>query len=208
MSSASYLSISKVTRAQVIRIFIAIKKRAFCVVAAATAAEPWRRTTASGWLWLVLAAVGPLSSSAWASGVQSGVVTRVVDGDTVWVAVAGGGKPIKVRIEGIDAPEICQPGGTSSQQALRRRLLGSQVSLSMRLQDDYGRTLATIHQQGEDVGRWMVSSGHAWSYRYRGRARLYAEEEARARAARRGLFGQSDPEDPRSFRKRHGSCYP
>ena len=194
---------SKVTQAQVIRTSIAITKVAY----SASGATIWRNP-ASALLWLVLAAVGTSSSSAWASGVQSGVVTRVVDGDTVWVAVAGGGKPIKVRIEGIDAPEICQPGGASSQDALRRRLLGSQVSLSLHFQDDYGRMLATIHQQGEDVGRWMVSSGHAWSYRYRGRARLYAEEEARARAARRGLFGQSDPEDPRSFRKRHGSCYP
>lgn len=203
MSDSSCFSMSKVTLAQVIQAFTAIKQIAYC----AAGATLWRNP-ASALLWLVLAAVGTWASSAWASGVQSGVVTRVVDGDTVWVAVAGGGKPLKVRIEGIDAPEICQPGGASSQEALRRRLLGSQVSLSLHFQDDYGRMLATIYQQGEDVGRWMVSSGQAWSYRYRGRARLYAEEEARARADRRGLFSQSDPEDPSRFRKRHGSCYP
>lgn len=203
MSDSPCFSMSKVTQAHVIRAFIAIKNRAYC----ATGATLWR-TTGSALLWLVLAAVGTSSSSAWASGVQSGVVTRVVDGDTVWVTVAGGDKPIKVRIEGIDAPEICQPGGASSQDALRRRLLGSQVSLSLHFQDDYGRVLATIHQQGEDVGRWMVSSGQAWSYRYRGRARLYAEEEARARADRRGLFSKGEPEEPSRFRKRHGSCYP
>ena len=203
MSYSSCYLMSKVTQAKVIRTFIAIKKIAYC----GTGATLWR-STGSALLWLVLAAVGTWSSSAWAAGVRSGVVTRVVDGDTVWVAVAGGGKPMKVRIEGIDAPEICQPGGASSQDALRRRLLGSQVSLSLHFQDDYGRMLATIHQQGEDVGRWMVSSGQAWSYRYRGRAGLYSEEEARARANRRGLFSQSDPEDPRRFRKRHGSCYP
>ena len=203
MSDSSCFSMSKVTQAHVIRTFIAIND-----IAHSTAGSTLWRTTASALLWLVLAAVGTSSSLAWASGVQSGVVTRVVDGDTVWVAVAGGGKPIKVRIEGIDAPEICQPGGASSQDALRRRLLGSQVSLSLHFQDDYGRVLATIHQQGEDVGRWMVSSGQAWSYRYRGRARLYAEEEARARADRRGLFSKSEPEEPSRFRKRHGSCYP
>ena len=203
MSDSSFFSMSKVTQTQVILTLIAIKKVAYC----AAGATLWRNP-ASALLWLVLAAVGTWSSSAWASGVQSGVVTRVVDGDSVWVAVAGGGKPIMVRIEGIDAPEICQPGGASSQDALRRRLLGSPVSLSLHFQDDYGRMLATIHQQGEDVGRWMVSSGQAWSYRYRGRAGLYSEEEARARANRRGLFSQSDPEDPRRFRKRHGSCYP
>ncbi|TAG32943.1 MAG: thermonuclease family protein [Polaromonas sp.] len=147
---------------------------------------------------------------------RSGVVTRVIDGDTVWVKPttrspgAKAGEILKVRIVGIDAPEICQPGGPQALAALRGHVLGQTVTLTSppsRSQDDYGRVLATIDKQGEDVGRWMVQRGQAWSYSYRRNPGPYAAEQAQARAAGVGLFAQRSPENPRNFRKRHGSCY-
>ena len=111
---------------------------------------------------------------------------------------------------GIDAPEICQAGGRASREALVRRLLGQSVILSTatsRIHDDYGRLLAKIDLRGEDVGRWMVVNGHAWSYTYRRNLGPYAAEQSQAEAGRRGFFGDSAAENPRSFRKRHGSCY-
>ena len=121
---------------------------------------------------------------------RSGVVTRVVDGDTVWVKVAtgatsakgaSGGETLKVRIVGIDAPEICQLGGPESREALRGHVLGQVVTLtspSSHSHDDYGRVLATLDKQGEDVGRWMVRRGQAWSYSYRRHPGPYAVEQA------------------------------
>jgi micrococcal nuclease len=53
----------------------------------------------------------------------------------------------------------------------------------------------------------MVSAGQAWSYRWRRDLGPYAAEEAVARQSRLGLFAVSQPELPRDFRKRHGSCY-
>ena len=50
---------------------------------------------------------------------QSGVVVRVVDGDTLWVKTGASQPPLKVRIQGIDAPEICQPGGADVSKQLR-----------------------------------------------------------------------------------------
>ena len=147
----------------------------------------------------------------------SGVVTRVVDGDTVWVKAATPAKGVKVgdilkvRIVGIDAPEICQPGGRQALAALRSHVLGQTVTLSSpssRRIDDYGRVLATLDKQGDDVGRWMVQRGQAWSYGYRQKSGPYAAEQTQAQAGRVGLFAQSAAENPRSFRKRHGSCYP
>ena len=142
--------------------------------------------------------------------VVSGVVTRVVDGDTLWVKTATAAKPVKVRILGIDAPEICQAGGRASREALVRRLLGQSVTLSTTtsgIHDDYGRLLAKINLQGEDVGHWMVVNGHAWSYTYRRNLGPYAAEQSQAEAGRRGFFGDSAAVNPRVFRKRHGSCY-
>ena len=152
--------------------------------------------------------------------VRPGVVTRVVDGDTVWVNVApgvnsaisaSGSETVKVRIVGIDAPEICQPGGPESREALRGHVLGQAVTLtsaSSRSHDDYGRLLAKVDKQGEDVGRWMVRRGQAWSYSYRRNPGPYTAEQAQAQAAGAGLFARGGAENPRDFRKRHGSCHP
>jgi len=140
----------------------------------------------------------------------SGVVTYVVDGDTIRVRPPGGGKPISVRISGIDAPEICQAGGPASRDALMRKVLGQRVGVHGRQHDDYGRLLAKITFKGEDTGRWMVAQGLAWSYRYRASAGPYAAQQRRARATGIGVFSPSQGAPavyPAQFRKRHGSCY-
>ena len=166
---------------------------------------------------VVLAISGYPEPAAARAQVRSGVVTRVLDGDTVWVKPtarpqgAKAGEILKVRIVGIDAPEICQPGGPEALAALRGHVLGQTVTLtspSSHSQDDYGRVLAIIDKQGQDVGRWMVQHGQAWSYSYRSNAGPYAAEQAQARAVGVGLFAKRSAENPRNFRKRHGSCYP
>lgn len=139
-----------------------------------------------------------------------GVVSRVIDGDTVWLAQSGKGTPVKVRINGIDAPEICQAGGVAARDALAGKVLGKSVQIAVpksRSRDDYGRVLGALEINGEDIGRWMVQSGQAWSYSYRGRPGAYASEQLLARQAGRGIFGALRVEEPRSFRQRNGSCY-
>lgn len=167
---------------------------------------------------LVLVFAGVPGLAAARALVRSGVVTRVVDGDTVWVKVAtgatnakggSGGETLKVRLLGIDAPEICQSGGPEARQVLRDHVLGHTVTLtspSSRSHDDYGRVLATLDKQGDDVGRWMVRRGQAWSYTYRRNPGPYAAEQAQAQAAGAGLFAQAGAENPRRFRQWHGSC--
>lgn len=133
-------------------------------------------------------------------------VIRVFDGDTVWVQPLAGGRYRKLRLDGLDAPEICQGGGTESRDALARRVLRQRVSVTERRRDDYGRGLARLEHGGEDVGGWMVAQGQAWSYRWRRNLGPYQAQETLARAQRRGLFAQADAEIPRTFRQRHGPC--
>lgn len=145
------------------------------------------------------------SKAAW-----PGVVTYVVDGDTVGVRRLGGGKPVRIRIDGIDAPEICQAGGAESRDALKRRVLGKRVAVHGRSHDEYGRLLARITLNNQDQGKWMVSQGFAWSYRYRNSASPYVLQQHRAKAAGLGLFSRTQatlPVYPREFRKQHGSCH-
>jgi micrococcal nuclease len=142
-------------------------------------------------------------------------VTRVVDGDTVWLQASAEpgttanrkkAKPFKLRLQGIDAPESCQAWGAQATAALTARVLHQRVQVQTRSKDAYDRTLGNIRLQGEDVSAWMVSQGHAWSYRYRRSNGPYAEQELVAKNAKRGLFADAAAQEPRWFRKAHGFC--
>ena len=138
--------------------------------------------------------------------VYSARVSRVFDGDTLWVKPLDGGKYRKLRLEGIDAPEICQSGGEASRDVLARRVLNQVVEVRVRAQDDYGRGVARIEHQGDDVAAWLVANGQAWSYRWRRSLGPFAEEETVARKTRQGVFKDAAAELPRDFRNRHGPC--
>lgn len=158
--------------------------------------------------WLVL--LLGLALSPWTQATTTswaGTVTHVSDGDTLWVRPQRGGAPRAVRLDGIDAPELCQAYGETARAALVGRVLGQTVQVRVRRHDDYGRALARLSLRGQDVGGWLVSQGHAWSYRYRGQSGPYARQESQARARRLGLFRQARAELPREFRRRHGSCH-
>ena len=134
-------------------------------------------------------------------------VTHVTDGDTLWVRPAAGGRPVKLRLDGIDAPEICQAHGPAARRALAQRLQGRQFAIDTRRRDDYGRLVATVYLEGEDVAGWMVGQGHAWSYRFRRDDGPYRTQQLRAQAAARGLFADPAALEPRLFRRRHGTCH-
>jgi micrococcal nuclease len=153
---------------------------------------------------IALACIAPLFAHA--ASFQA-MVSHVTDGDTVWVRPADGGPPQHVRIEGIDAPEICQPFGNESRDALSAFVLRKSVTVITRGSDDYSRTVARLRVGKEDVGAWMVSHGYAWSYRFRRDPGPYAHEEKRARRTRAGLWSIAAAELPRDFRMRHGSCH-
>ena len=148
-----------------------------------------------------------IASNAHATRLFAGKVSYVTDGDTLWVQPDAGGPPRKLRIDGIDAPEICQTGGEASRAMLVQRALHQHVLVTVRRRDIYGRGLARIRLDGNDLGAQMVGAGQAWSYRWRRNLGPYAVEEAVARQSRQGLFAVGQPELPRDFRKRHGSCY-
>ncbi len=135
------------------------------------------------------------------------LVTHVGDGDTLYVQWAQEpGRQRAVRLVGIDAPEICQDGGAAAREALQARVLGQPVQLLQRGTDDYGRELAVVTWRGQDLGRWLVEQGLAWSSAVGTQPSPYAMEQSQARDQKRGLFAQSSPEPPWRFRRRHGSC--
>jgi endonuclease YncB( thermonuclease family) len=158
-----------------------------------------------GLMLLVLALSAPsqpqVAATSW-----TGVVTHVVDGDTVHVRPVEGGAVHKIRLVGMDAPEICQAGGEIARKALNERIHQRVVTVSAQGVDIYGRDLAVIYLSREDVGQWMVQRGHAWSSHYRQETGSYAQEEANAKFLGRGLFAEMPAEHPRDFRRRYGHC--
>lgn len=135
-------------------------------------------------------------------------ISEVVDGDTVHLQPLGGRQEIKARLLGIDAPEICQAFGHEAHEALARRLNNMLVTVESDRQDDYGRALARIYLNGEDMGSWMVKQGLAWSYGAGRSKGPYRQDEQEAKAARRGLFAEADPMKPAQFRRKYKTCYP
>lgn len=166
-------------------------------------AKPVPRVLWTFWpLLLVLGCAPALAESK----VYEARVTRVSDGDTLWVQPLPDGRFRKLRLDGIDAPEICQPGGVASRDALAARVLRQVVTVHERRRDDYGRALVKLQHAGDDVAAVMVRQGQAWSYRWRHSDGPYAREEALARTQRQGLFAAGEAEHPRDFRRRHGPC--
>ena len=158
------------------------------------------------WVVFVAAMAATLSAAAAEAEVYLARVTYVTDGDTLWVQPEDGSATRKLRLQGLDAPEICQAGGDAARSALRALVLEKRVQVRVRYHDDYGRGLAQIQLGSQDVAATLVRTGHAWSYRWRSKPGPYAAEEAHARQARLGLFATAQPESPRAFRKRHGPC--
>lgn len=147
-------------------------------------------------------------------------VLRVVDGDTLWVMPqhevqvrrAGGALErsgrIKLRIEGIDAPEICQAHGRTAQRFLERWVLQQTVQVHVQGSDRYRRLLVQVQaQDGQDIGAVMVREGHAWSYRTGWTRGIYAAEERAAMREEAGLFADPKARYPRDFRAVHGPCH-
>ncbi|MDO5624904.1 MAG: thermonuclease family protein [Pseudomonadota bacterium] len=171
--------------------------------------------TATAWLSrcvaLAVLALASASAGAQASANQApwlARVSHVVDGDSIWVRPEGGGARTRVRLRGIDAPELCQPHGREARDALRGLTQGRVVRVTVHARDRWGRAIADVEVPGHtpDIAARMVAAGWAWSEGHGWRRGTYWQEQAEAQRAGRGLFASPAPETPADFRRRHGPC--
>jgi micrococcal nuclease len=124
-------------------------------------------------------------------------VTKVTDGDTVHVEV--GGRDERVRLIGIDAPEVPWYGGPDecfgSEAGLyaRGRLDGRSVRLEYdrERRDRFGRLLAYVYLGEELFNLTLVRLGYARSLPVPPNVTMsgrFAQAEREARASSRGLW--------------------
>ena len=143
-----------------------------------------------------------------ASEVWTGWVSWVMDGDTVLLVRDGQHEPVKLRIEGIDAPEICQLGGAEARDAMIRLALRKPVQVLDHGHDVYGRQIGRLSMDGVDLGAEMVRSGMAWAYRFRAGKGPYADLQRQAQTQKIGMFAADEVAmSPSVFRKFHGTCH-
>lgn len=131
-------------------------------------------------------------------------VVGVTDGDTL--TVLSEGRPVKVRLANIDAPEKKQPFGARSKQSLSDLCFGREATLDSDKKDRYGRTVAVVRCGDVNANRAQVSRGMAWVYTQYNHDPSLPAVEARARASRAGLWAERSPQEPWLFRKERKSA--
>ncbi|OAP42795.1 exopolysaccharide biosynthesis protein [Sinorhizobium glycinis] len=160
-----------------------------------------------GWMFLMVLSLGAYVASSLPPP------EKTVTGELRGSAVASDGDSLRlngrrVRIEGIDAPEIgqtCQREGAGwdcgaeARRRLEDLIDGTTIRCRLHGRDRYGRELGLCEAGGRDIGREMVLSGYAVSYG------LYREEEERARERRAGVWA-GDFVRPQEWRRSEGGA--
>lgn len=146
------------------------------------------------------------------------LVVGVSDGDTITARCGepGAFEQVKVRLNGIDAPEKKQPFGERAKQAMSSLVYMKDVELDCFKTDRYGRSVCKVMVAPAsapdgpltlDAGLVMVTLGMAWWYRAYSREQTpqergqyeFAENEAKAK--RVGLWRDAGPVAPWDWRK-------
>ncbi|RNI25655.1 thermonuclease family protein [Rufibacter latericius] len=127
-------------------------------------------------------------------------VIGIKDGDTV--ELLKDGKPLTVRLQGVDCPEKNQDFGTRARQFTSDLVFGKYVELVVENVDRYGRTVGEIIlPDGRNLNQELVKNGFAWHYTAYSKDQELARLEAEARAEKRGLWEGPSPQAPWEFRQ-------
>jgi endonuclease YncB( thermonuclease family) len=127
-----------------------------------------------------------------------GKVIGVKDGDTIEVLIDG--KPMKIRLFGIDCPEKKQAYGTKAKDFTASLSFGKTVSIQSKGTDKYRRMLGFVFlPDGRNLNHELVKAGYAWRYKYN-KNNLLLMLEAQARNKRLGLWADAKPIPPWEFR--------
>jgi endonuclease YncB( thermonuclease family) len=146
-----------------------------------------------------------LGSGAFAE-VLLGTVIAVHDGDTITLQNESGQK--KIRLAGIDAPELNQPFGVESRIALREAVLDKAVLVETSKSDKFGRVVGKVTVDGQDINLKQLQLGMAWVYREylkelsKEDKVLYLEAEVQSKTSDAGLWKDESPIEPWTSRRK------
>lgn len=136
----------------------------------------------------------------------TGKVSKVIDGDTIeLLAKTSKENPynhitkLKIRLYGIDAPELKQAYGKEAKEFLSALVLKQEISLIIENKDKYDRFVGTLFLKGQDINKEMVKNGYA--HAYESFSKKYLAEQADAKMFKLGLWQDEKAVKPSEFRK-------
>ena len=130
-------------------------------------------------------------------------VIRIIDGDTI-VVVTKSGK-MRVRLAGIDAPEVGQPGGLASKFVLATAIAGKPIVVIPRAKDKHDRVVADIlSRKMVWLNPVIVCGGWAWASRIEVNFDILDCERV-AKANRLGIWAQGLRQTPPWKWRKEGS---
>ncbi|WP_270971139.1 thermonuclease family protein [Campylobacter upsaliensis] len=137
----------------------------------------------------------------------TGKVSKVIDGDTIeLLAKTSKENPynhiakLKIRLYGIDAPELKQAYGKEAKEYLSALVLKQEVSLIIENKDKYDRFVGTLFLKGQDINKEMVKNGYA--HAYESFSKKYLAEQADAKMFKLGLWQDERVMSPSEFRRK------
>ena len=128
-----------------------------------------------------------------------GVVTKVIDGNTI--EVASGDEKYKVLLHGIDSPDPGQHYAEQAKKMLEKLLLQKHVTIVMHGKDRLGNRIGEIKIDGApDPRKELVAEGLAWTSEKEPIQELESLKE-QARINGKGLWGEENPTPPWIYRR-------
>ncbi|TKW07909.1 hypothetical protein SEVIR_7G338500v4 [Setaria viridis] len=121
-------------------------------------------------------------------------------------------KKYRIRMRGVDAPELKMANGKESKNALVKLIGGKRVTIYVYGQDQFGRYVGDIYCDDVFIQEQMLKSGHVWHFKIYDKRPEFAQVygilqwEREARAARRGLWASENPEKPWDWRREQRSA--
>lgn len=109
----------------------------------------------------------------------------------------------RIRLQGVDAPEIGQRYGEESKEKLSDLVKGHRLRIHVYKRDQYGRAVGDVHCDDMFIQEALLKEGCVWHYKRYDKRQDFAQWERDAQAARRGLWADDYPEKPWDYRRKH-----
>lgn len=133
--------------------------------------------------------------------ILTGRIVRVADGDTVTL-LTDQREQIRVRLDGIDAPERGQDYGYKATLFVREMCYNKPVIVHKKGVDRYGRVLGgVLYVDGMNVNEALVRNGLAWHYKHYSKDQTLDSLERQARKERLNIWSMEKPIAPWEYRR-------
>jgi endonuclease YncB( thermonuclease family) len=128
-------------------------------------------------------------------------VVSVIDGDTI--DVLRDGSLVKIKLYGIDAPEMEQDYGQTARNLTATLVAGRNIEIEQKDVDQLGRMVGLVNIDGQSLNALIVQNGFAWVDRQDCKEKLcsgWIKAEESAQSKRKGMWAAPNIAPPWEWR--------